>query len=113
MKNYVEIVKVGTFYQVFGKDSLIINYLFNYKISHNRCGFPLKNIDYVISVLKKNHINFRCEDIVSKYDNNKYFDIYYEAEHKMEIKKRIDSIIDCLYNDNLLLEKVEDLCRIN
>lgn len=44
-KNYVTLVKIGNFYNCYGKDSYIISYLFNYKISLitnsiYMCAFP-------------------------------------------------------------------------
>lgn len=113
MKNYVEIIKNGIFYQAFNDDSLIVNYLFGYKIINNKCGFPLKNIDYVVSQLKKNHINFRYDDIFVKYRDNKYHQFISKAKESQNIKSRIDKITSCIYENECLLDKIEELCKIN
>ena len=48
-------VKYGNFYRCFNNDAVIINYLFNYKLSEkNSTGFPIKSIDKVISILRNN-----------------------------------------------------------
>ena len=61
-KEYIILIKSGIFYECIGKDALIINKIFNYKIKkiNNtfKCGFPINNIKYVISILKQNNINY-------------------------------------------------------
>ena len=113
MKNYVEIIKIGIFYNVFNEDCLIINSLFDYKIINNRCGFPLKNIDFVASKLKDNHIDFKYEDKYIKYKNNKYHSMSKEIKRQNDIERRINNIAKCLFENNKLISKVEEICKIN
>lgn len=113
MKNYVEIIKIGIFYNVFNDDCLIINSLFGYKIINNRCGFPLKNIDIVVNRLKDNHINFKYEDEYVKYKDNKYHSVLKKIKNKNDIERRIKKITECLFDNNELISRVEEICKIN
>lgn len=113
MKNYVEIIKIGIFYNVFNEDCLIINSLFGYKIINNRCGFPLKNIESVTNKLKDNHINFKYDNEYVKYKDNKYHSILKKIKSKNDIERRINTISECLFDNNELISKVEEICKIN
>ena len=58
---YVVLVKVGSFYYCYGRDSYIISYLFKYKINILKdytysCSFPQNAINKVISVLENKQI---------------------------------------------------------
>ena len=59
---YVIMIKCGSFYEIYGEDSYIINNLFNYKIKrfndYVRCGFPKVCLNKVIEKLKKFKINY-------------------------------------------------------
>ncbi len=53
------LVKIGSFYHIYGKDAYIISYLFGYKLKtfekkHVTCGFPVKGA--VKKVPKKKEI---------------------------------------------------------
>ena len=51
-KEDVVLMKVGTFYNVYGKDAYIVSYLFGYKLKEVEeikvCGFPKASINKVI-----------------------------------------------------------------
>ena len=113
MKNYVEIIKIGIFYNVFNEDCLIINSLVGYKIINNRCGFPLKNIDVVTNKLKDNHINFKYDDEYVKYRDNKYHSMLKKIKSKSDIERRINTITEYLFANNEMISKVEEICKIN
>lgn len=61
-KDYICIFKIGVFYEVFDYDAFIMNKLFHYRIktisNTFKVGFPVKNIDKVINLIKDNYINF-------------------------------------------------------
>jgi len=46
-KDTVVIMKYENFYKCFYNDSLVMNYIFNYKQNENRIGFPIINKDKV------------------------------------------------------------------
>lgn len=60
--DFIVCFKVGSFYHVYGKDSYIISYLFNYNIKEVKeniatVGFP-KNV--VVKVMSKCMSSFNC-----------------------------------------------------
>ena len=55
--NYILLIKIGNFYEIFDIDSLIMNKIFNYKLKPIKdtfkCGFPISSIDNVIDRLNE------------------------------------------------------------
>ena len=58
MRSSVVIRKAGGFYYTFDDDAMIISYLTGYKISGDRCGFPLNSLSKVTNLLEDNSINY-------------------------------------------------------
>ena len=56
-KEDIVLIKVGTFYNVYGKDAYIISYLFGYKLKEveeiKMCGFPKASINKVTAKVQK------------------------------------------------------------
>lgn len=54
-KEDIVFVKIGKFYQVYGKDAYIISYLFDYKLKKVEevymCGFPESSKNRVIAIM--------------------------------------------------------------
>ena len=80
--DYIIIIKVGNFYEVIDKDSLIINKLLNYKIKKIsntfKVGFPVNSLGNVLNVLNNNYINYvvinnDSVDVIKEFDNNGYY----------------------------------------
>lgn len=78
-KDYVIIIKNGSFYNVIGSDCYILEEMFNYKkvkIANSiKVGFPLRSLNKVINKLKYFKINYLIyeEEITrKKYKNNNY-----------------------------------------
>ena len=51
--NYLLFIKSGMFYNAFDEDANIINLIFEYKISNNKIGFPVNNINKVMNQDKR------------------------------------------------------------
>ena len=72
-KDFLLFIKIGNFYEVFDKDSLILNKLFGYKIKRIRetikVGFPLNRLDYIIKLIA--NINYvvidDTDDIITNH----------------------------------------------
>ena len=123
------IYKVGTFYHAYGKDAVILSFLFNYKIkelsqNHKECGFPIGAVNKVTAKLQNSQLNYLLIDRRNNYDvdekedykkNNKYNQIYEKAKRYVNCKKRIDNINQYLEenieNDNItkVLAKMEEI----
>ena len=105
-KEDIIFVQVGNFYNCYGKDSYIISYLFNYKISvveNNICmaSFPKTAYNKVISKLENNKINYTILDKRNNYEEeeksnnknlNKYAEFYEKAKNEISLKIRIEKI---------------------
>ena len=87
-KEHVVLVRVGNFYNCYGRDSYIISYLLGYKINildNNiyNSSFPKSAYNKVLSILEKNKINYIVLDKRNNYDveeedNNKNLNNYKE-----------------------------------
>lgn len=102
---YILLFKFGNFYRAYGKDSLIVSYIFGYQISElqkmKTCGFPQTAINKVITKLEKEEINYIIlnkanqyneEDKVNFKNKNKYLEFYEKAKKYISVKNRIDRI---------------------
>ena len=59
---------MGGFYQCFDDDSYILYYLFNYKITNKRSGFPHSSLSKIINNLESKKISYKIID--EKIDDN-------------------------------------------
>lgn len=121
--NYILLIKIGNFYEVYNNDANIISYLFNYKIknlSNNNitCGFPLISLNKVKYILDKKYINYLIIDKSHNYEEiekndfkkkNKYNDLLNEANLYIDKINRINKIKNYLLNDSSKLVAIERL----
>lgn len=122
-KEYVVLVRVGNFYNCYGRDSYIISYLLGYKINildNNiyNSSFPKSAYNKVLSILEKNKINYIILDKRNNYDVeeegnnknlNKYNEFYEKAKKEIAKKMRIEKIYKYLLscNDEKTIYEVE------
>ena len=124
----IVLVKIGTFYNVYGKDSYILSYLLRYKIIEKEelpiCAFPISSISKVENILEKNKINYIAVDRRNNYDEeqkvinkqeNNYNKIYEQAKKSVNTTLRIQRIYQNLIKDrdnikiNEKLDKIEKI----
>lgn len=106
--NYLLFIKSGMFYNAFDEDANIINLIFEYKISNNKIGFPVNNINkvmYKLDEIEINYIvyNFDDSSIFKKFNNNSYnyyHNIYKKKEYDEKSKKILIDRITYLINSN-------------
>ena len=124
-KEYIVLIKVGNFYNCYGRDSYIVSYLLNYKINLLEndiyfCSFPKSAYNKVIFKLEENKINYIILDRRNNYEVdekyncknlNKYNEIYLIAKKQIVIKMRIEKINNYLLacNDERTIFEVEKL----
>ena len=96
------------FYNCYGKDAIIINYLFGYKIiKNNQCGFPINTLNKVINKLEEKKINYQiitkdANPIIKNYKKRNNYNYilskaidYIDFKNKVEwLKIQIDQIQD-------------------
>ena len=113
-KDFLLFIKIGNFYEVFDKDSLILNKLFGYKIKRIKdsikVGFPLSRLDYIIKLI--GNINYVVIDntLIEKkeFDNNKYKDYNFDINSIILNSIKIDRIYEEL-NNRLLDNNTENI----
>ena len=123
-KEYVIMMKYGSFYETLSNDSLIMNSLFGYKLNKLsntfKVGFPVSKIDNVIECLEKENINYVVLDkeIVYKtheFDNNNYNKFNFDEDSIKYNSIVIDEINKYLTNNllnsdiTLKLEKIREI----
>ena len=120
--NYVAIIKIGAFYNSYGKDAYILSYLFGYKkknFGKNNwmCGFPKNSLGYVQNTLESKKINYILIDRAHQYEveekvdfkrDNKYVETYNKAYKNIRIQERAldvyNYIIDNIEDENIRKE---------
>ena len=116
-KNFLLFIKIGNFYEVFDKDSLILNKLFGYKIKRIKdsikVGFPLNRLDYILKLIV--NINYVVIDntVIEKkmFNNNKYKDYNFDINSIILNSIKIDRNYEEL--NNRLLYATERLLFLN
>ena len=123
------LVKVGTFYHAYGKDSYILSYLFGYQLkkienNYSTCGFPVsainkisKNLeDYKIRYILLSKSNNYEEEAEEDFKNdNRYIEFYEKAKKYIVRKNRIEEIYRYLIeniNDDEIKEKINKITEI-
>lgn len=118
--NDIIFFKVGQFYHSYGKDVVIVSYLFDYSIkkldNNYDCGFPITAINKVKTRIEEQKINYL---VVNKADNyevyeeenfkneNSYMQIYNKAHKYINRKNRIVEIYNYLM-ENINSEDIKD-----
>lgn len=128
-KDDVVLIKVGSFYHGYGKDSYILSYLFGYKrktIENNigDTGFPstaLNKVKYTLEKNKVNYItidrahNYEVEDKVEFKGENQYQKIYEKAHKYVGTSTRINAITQYLIENieqETIKQKIERIEQI-
>lgn len=83
--------KNGGFYSVYGDDTYILYYLFNYKILEDRVGFPISAFNKVTNVLNEKYISYDEVNFKKRNKYNKYVEL---GKKKYSIDYRIKCILD-------------------
>ena len=126
----VILVEIGKFYHVYGKDALILSYIFKYKLAETKeknictCAFPKTSYAKVISTLENKKINYiildrrNNYDVDEKSDNknlNTYTKWYEKAKIFINIKNRAQNIYKYImenYEKENIKEKIKEIEKI-
>lgn len=119
----VAMVKIGKFYNVYGKDSYILSYLFGYKLKEvenvSTCGFPVESVNKIIAKLENKKINYLLLDRRNNYEVdemlenknlNTYAKTYEKAKEYINAKNRANKIYEYLLhnlNNKKLINQIE------
>ena len=123
------IVKVGSFYHVYGKDAYILSYLFGYQIktiekSNSTSGFPLGALPKVLSTLEDKKINYivvyksqnyEVDQEMDFRDNNRYDENFEKSYKVISLKARVNAITEYFMenleepNTKIKIQKTEEI----
>lgn len=119
----VALVKIGKFYNVYGRDSYILSYLFGYKLKETEgvstCGFPIESVNKIMAKLENKKINYLLLDRRNNYEVdetsenknlNTYLKTYEKAKEYINAKNRVNNIYDYLLhnlNNKKLINQIE------
>lgn len=119
-KEDVVLVKIGTFYNAFGKDAYVLSYLFNYKLSKVQntytAAFPTSSLNKIRVSLEDNKVNYIIVDRRNNYDvedeyinkkQNNYIKVFEESKVKINTQNRIDRITKYLQENPKIIEELE------
>lgn len=111
-KEYIVLIKKGTFYTTYANDSYILNYLFEYHVSDNSVGFPINSIEKVLKRLKNEKINVYLEDKNKKieFKNNRYQEILFLADKNYHEYKKCQILLEEI--NYLLKSNPENICKL-
>lgn len=115
------LIKIGTFFQSFGKDAYVLSYLLGYQLkpiaqNYSMCGFPKSGLAKVLSKLEEMNINYIVLDKSDNYNEmekegfkgkNQYNLMYAKAHKYISKKNRIDAIYQYLI-ENISLEDMKE-----
>ena len=107
-KDFLIFVKIGNFYEVFDKDSLILNKLFGYKIKrikdNIKVGFPISRIGYITRLIDNiNYVVINNDKIIKKeFNSNRYNEYSFDISNIILNGIKIDKIY------NMLNDKITD-----
>ncbi len=105
MKKFVNLRKVGKFYNTYESDAYVLHALMGYEVSNGRVGFPLNALGKVQNELEQHKVNYKIiekEIEVEKRDFknfNSYEKYFQEGTHSFQKKK----------DEQELLEKIRSL----
>lgn len=120
-KDYIIMMKYGNFYETLDNDALIMNKLFDYKLTKLsntfKVGFPILSLNSVLDKLNKYSINYIVidEDIISEFEINNYsnysFDLNIIKYNLLTIKEITKYLNDNLLNNNITskLDRIKDI----
>ena len=113
-KDTILFIKVGSFYETFDKDALILNKLFGYKVKRIKdkikAGFPISRLDYVLRLI--GNINYTIIDNKEikekRFKDNEYNTYDFNINSIILKGIRADKIYDTL-NNRLLDNNIDNI----
>ena len=108
----VVFIRYGNFYRCYYNDAYIVSYLFDYKLSDKKStGFPICNIDKVLSILKNNNISCIVINDINNVIN--YICINNKYNSFLDLSKKNYTLNEALFSINkeakeLLIENINN-----
>ena len=104
-KDCVVLIKSGIFYYTYDKDALMLSFIMGYKKINNRVGFPINNLEKVLSILSNLRINVYVDNMI--FEHGDMYNIYLDKVNFDNKVKDLISLIESKINkDNSIYNKL-------
>lgn len=110
-KNTVILDKRGIFYNAFGDDAKVVNVITGYNINNNEVGFPINNLEKVVSMLSSSHVSVYVDDMFFDFgeDYSIYLNLYSDKQSVEDLVGELCNRVRTLvYNDGDTYYRIKD-----
>ena len=110
-KNTVILDKRGIFYNAFGDDAKVVNVITGYNINNNQVGFPIKNLEKVVSMLSTHHVSVYVDDMFFDFgeDYPIYLNLHSDKENVDKLVSELcNEVRNIVYNDGDTYYRIKD-----
>ena len=110
-KNTVILDKRGIFYNAFGEDAKVVSTITGYNINNNQVGFPIKNLEKVVSMLSSSHVSVYVDDMFFDFgeDYPIYLNLHSDKENVDKLVSELcNEVRNIVYNDGDTYYRIKD-----
>ena len=110
-KNTVILDKRGIFYNAFGSDAKVVSTITGYNINNNQVGFPINNLEKVVSMLSSSHVSVYVDDMFFDFgeDYPIYLNLYSDKQSVEDLVGELcNKVRTLVYNDGDTYYRIKD-----
>lgn len=110
-KNTVILDKRGIFYNAFGDDAKVVNVITGYNINNNQVGFPINNLEKVVSMLSSSHVSVYVDDMFFDFGEDYliYLNLHSDKENVDKLVSELcNEVRNIVYNDGDAYYRIKD-----
>ena len=110
-KNTVILDKRGIFYNAFGDDAKVVSTITGYNINNNQVGFPINNLEKVVSMLSSSHVSVYVDDMFFDFgeDYPIYLNLYSDKQSVEDLVGELcNKVRTLVYNDGDTYYRIKD-----
>lgn len=111
-KNTVILDKRGIFYNAFGSDAKVVSTITGYNINNNQVGFPINNLEKVVSMLSIHHVSVYVDDMFFDFgeDYPIYLNLHSDKENVDKLVSELcNEVRNIVYNDGDMYYKIKNM----
>ena len=111
-KNTVILDKRGIFYNAFGSDAKVVSTITGYNINNNQVGFPINNLEKVVSMLSTHHVSVYVDDMFFDFgeDYPIYLNLHSDKENVDKLVSELcNEVRNIVYNDGDMYYKIKNM----
>ena len=111
-KNTVILDKRGIFYNAFGDDAKVVSTITGYNINNNQVGFPINNLEKVVSMLSSSHVSVYVDDMFFDFGEDYliYLNLHSDKENVDKLVSELcNEVRNIVYNDGDMYYKIKDM----